>query len=121
MGSMPVQVDNHHGLLFGNLGKSKQIFMFLGGLYETGVTGFTDWRYLGHSTVDFGWGGPVTVLPLSYKLLGSMEPCFFLPYSGDAGSKDSGFKVLVNLRESAMPEFKEAMDKFHKGDEFVLT
>ncbi|KAJ0257970.1 hypothetical protein HA466_0087470 [Hirschfeldia incana] len=91
----------------------------------SGVTGFTDWRYLGHSTVDFGWGGPVTVLPLSHKLLGSMEPCFFLPCSGDdaasGGSKDSGFKVLVNLRESAMPEFKEAMDKFHKGGEFVLS
>ncbi|XP_010478244.1 PREDICTED: spermidine coumaroyl-CoA acyltransferase-like [Camelina sativa] len=84
----------------------------------SGVTGFTDWRYLGHSTIDFGWGGPVTVLPLSNKLLGSMEPCFFLPYSADAaaGSKDSGFKVLVNLRESAMPEFKEAMDRFHKGE-----
>jgi hypothetical protein len=89
----------------------------------SGVTGFTDWRYLGHSTVDFGWGGPVTVLPLSYKLLGSMEPCFFLPYSSDAAAgskKESGFKVLVNLRESAMSEFKEAMDSFHKGD-FVLS
>ncbi|KFK44738.1 hypothetical protein AALP_AA1G296500 [Arabis alpina] len=85
----------------------------------TGVTGFTDWRYLGHSTIDFGWGGPVTVLPLSNKLLGSMEPCFFLPYSTDsaaASKKDIGFKVLVNLRESAMPEFKEAMEKFHKGE-----
>jgi len=92
-------------------------------LCNTGVTGFTDWRYLGHSTIDFGWGGPVTVLPLSNKLLGSMEPCFFLPYSTDAAAgskKDSGFKVLVNLRESAMPEFKEAMDKFHKG-EFALS
>ncbi|GAV61508.1 Transferase domain-containing protein [Cephalotus follicularis] len=46
-----------------------------------GVSGFTDWRHLGHSTVDFGWGGPVTVLPLSKNLLGSVEPCFFLPYS----------------------------------------
>ncbi|KAE9461922.1 hypothetical protein C3L33_06173, partial [Rhododendron williamsianum] len=35
-----------------------------------GVSGFTDWRHLGHSTVDFGWGGPVTVLPLSRHLLG---------------------------------------------------
>lgn len=65
----------------------------------------------------------MTVLPLSYKLLGSMEPCFFLPYSGDAaaGSKDSGFKVLVNLRDSAMTDFKEAMDKLHKGDESLLS
>jgi len=103
--------------------KFHAFLVFSLGLCNTGVTGFTDWRYLGHSTIDFGWGGPVTVLPLSNKLLGSMEPCFFLPYSTDAAAgskKDSGFKVLVNLRESAMPEFKEAMDKFHKG-EFALS
>lgn len=37
------------------------------------VSGFTDWRHLGHSTVDFGWGGPVTVLPLGRNLLGSVD------------------------------------------------
>ncbi|XP_021811475.1 spermidine coumaroyl-CoA acyltransferase [Prunus avium] len=87
--------------------------------YEEGITagkevsGFTDWRHLRHSTVDFGWGGPVTVLPLSRNLLGSVEPCFFLPPSSSVreGKKD-GFRVLVNLRESAMPAFREEMEKF---------
>lgn len=77
-----------------------------------GVTGFTDWRHLGHKTVDFGWGGPVTVLPLSRNLLGSVEPCFFLPYSSANVGKKDGFKVLVSLAESAMPTFKQEMEKF---------
>ncbi|KAH7544932.1 hypothetical protein FEM48_Zijuj01G0038400 [Ziziphus jujuba var. spinosa] len=79
-----------------------------------GVTGFTDWRHLGHSTVDFGWGGPVTVLPLSRNLLGSVEPCFFLPYSSASVGDKDGFKVLVNLRVTAVPAFSEAMDKFSR-------
>ncbi|GLT57658.1 hypothetical protein SLA2020_306150 [Shorea laevis] len=83
------------------------------------VSGFTDWRHLGHSTVDFGWGGPVTVMPLSRNLLGSMEPCFFLPFSSAKGEKKDGFKVLVTLRESAMPGFKEDMDKF-RSKQFEL-
>ncbi|XP_050224819.1 spermidine sinapoyl-CoA acyltransferase [Mercurialis annua] len=80
------------------------------------VSGFTDWRHLGHSTVDFGWGGPVTVLPLSRHLVGSTEPCFFLPYSSaNVGEKD-GFKVLVTLQESALPAFKKEMEKFSNQD-----
>ncbi|KAI5331293.1 hypothetical protein L3X38_021839 [Prunus dulcis] len=94
--------------------------------YEEGITagkevsGFTDWRHLRHSTVDFGWGGPVTVLPLSRNLLGSVEPCFFLPPSSSAseGKKD-GFRVLVNLRESAISAFREEMEKF-SSNEFGL-
>lgn len=77
-----------------------------------GVSGFTDWRHLGHSTVDFGWGGPVTVLPLSRNLLGSVEPCFFLPYSSVSVGRKDGFKVLVTLRESAMPAFREEFGPF---------
>lgn len=77
-----------------------------------GVSGFTDWRHLGHSTVDFGWGGPVTVLPLSRHLLGSVEPCFFLPFSSaKAGNKD-GFKVLITLPEIALLAFRQEMEKF---------
>lgn len=83
------------------------------------VSGFTDWRHLQHSTVDFGWGGPVTVLPLSRNLLGSVEPCFFLPFSGSNGKKD-GFKIMVNLRESAMPGFRKEMDMF-SSQEFGLS
>ncbi|KAK7332010.1 hypothetical protein VNO80_28756 [Phaseolus coccineus] len=73
------------------------------------VSGFTDWRHLGHSTVDFGWGGPVTVLPLGRNLLGSVEPCFFLPYSTASAHNKEGFKVLVTLRHSALPAFRQAM------------
>lgn len=76
------------------------------------VSGFTDWRHLGHSTVDFGWGGPVTVLPLSRNLLGSVEPCFFLPYSSASAGRKDGFKVMVTLEESAVPAFREEMSKF---------
>lgn len=82
----------------------------------TEVSGFTDWRHLGHSSVDFGWGGPVNVFPLSRNLLGSLEPCFFLP---NVGKKD-GFKVLVTLRETAMLAFREEMEKF-SGGEFGLS
>ncbi|KAF2305210.1 hypothetical protein GH714_003089 [Hevea brasiliensis] len=80
------------------------------------VSGFTDWRHLGHSTVDFGWGGPVTVLPLSRKLLGSVEPCFFLPYSSANAGKKDGFKVLVTMQETALPAFKKEMEKFSNQD-----
>lgn len=85
-----------------------------------GVSGFTDWRHLGHSTVDFGWGGPVTVLPLSRHVLGSVEPCFFLPYSSAKGGSKDGFKVLVYLRESAVEGFREDMAKFSR-QEFDLV
>lgn len=76
------------------------------------VSGFTDWRHLGHSSVDFGWGGPVTVFPLSRHLLGSVEPCFFLPYSSANAEKKDGFKVQITLRQTAMPAFMEEMEKF---------
>ncbi|KAG9148643.1 hypothetical protein Leryth_019157 [Lithospermum erythrorhizon] len=78
------------------------------------VSGFTDWRHLGHSTVDFGWGGPVTVLPLSTKLLGSTEPCFFLPHSSAMAGEKSGFKVMVYLKEVAVPTFREEMTKLRR-------
>ncbi|KAI3918157.1 hypothetical protein MKX01_041477 [Papaver californicum] len=78
-----------------------------------GVSGFTDWRHLGHSTMDFGWGSPVTVLPLSRNLLGSCEPCFFLPYSSAVhGGKKDGFKVLVSLPETAIVDFRIEMERF---------
>ncbi|XP_021749332.1 fatty alcohol:caffeoyl-CoA acyltransferase [Chenopodium quinoa] len=90
--------------------------------YDKGITagkevsGFTDWRHIGHSTVDFGSGGPVTVYPLSKHFLGSIEPCYYLPYSSnDKGKKDGdGFKVLVCLREFAKDEFMVEMDKFSR-------
>lgn len=81
-----------------------------------GVSGFTDWRHLGHSAVDFGWGGPMTVLPLSTNFLGSMEPCFFLPYASSNTGKNKGFKVLVSLRESAIADFREEMEKFSRKE-----
>eukprot|EP00257_Ricinus_communis_P019153 XP_015578063.1 3'-N-debenzoyl-2'-deoxytaxol N-benzoyltransferase [Ricinus communis] len=80
------------------------------------VSGFTDWRHLSHSIVDFGWEGPVTVLPLSRQLVGSVEPCFFLPYSSANAGKKDGFKVLVTLQESAVPAFKKEKEKFSNQD-----
>ena len=100
----------------------RSVIDFQGLYYGEGITagkevsGFTDWRHLGHSTVDFGWGGPVTVLPLSRQLLGGLEPCYFLPYSSASVGKKDGFKILVTLRETAMPAFKTEMDKFCGGD-----
>ncbi|KAL5715935.1 hypothetical protein ACHQM5_017689 [Ranunculus cassubicifolius] len=76
------------------------------------VSGFTDWRHLGHSTVDFGWGGPVTVLPLSRHLLGSSEICFFLPYSSVNEGEEDGFRVLVSLPKDASPAFKDDFEGF---------
>ncbi|CAJ1961854.1 unnamed protein product [Sphenostylis stenocarpa] len=81
------------------------------------VSGFTDWRHLGHSSVDFGWGGPVTVLPLGRNLLGSVEPCFFLPYSTTSAHQKEGFKVLVNLRHSALPAFRQDMQVFSSSQD----
>ncbi|CAM8893671.1 unnamed protein product [Rhodiola kirilowii] len=74
-----------------------------------GVNGFTDWRHLGHSTVDFGWGSPVTVFPLSNNIIGSTEPCFFLPYSSANAEKKDGFKVLVCLPLHGLPAFRDEM------------
>ncbi|XP_023736798.1 3'-N-debenzoyl-2'-deoxytaxol N-benzoyltransferase [Lactuca sativa] len=76
------------------------------------VSAVTDWRHLGHSTVDFGWGGPVTVIPLSRNLLGSSEPCFFLPYSAATQGKKDGFKVLLYIHKDAVVGFREEMEKF---------
>ncbi|CAN4094818.1 unnamed protein product [Withania somnifera] len=89
--------------------------------YDEGITSgnrvsaFTDWRHVGHETVDFGCGGPVTVFPLSRHLVGSVEPCFFLPYSSAIEGKKDGFKVLVCLQEEDMPVFKEEMKKLEHG------
>lgn len=90
--------------------------------YEKGITagrevsGFTDWRHLGHSKVDFGSGGPITVFPLSKHFLGSIEPCYFLPYSSaHKENKDGdGFKVLVCLRDYAKDGFIAEIDKFSR-------
>ncbi|KAM3337200.1 fatty alcohol:caffeoyl-CoA acyltransferase [Capsicum galapagoense] len=89
--------------------------------YDEGITSgnrvsaFTDWRHVGHETVDFGWGGPVTVFPLSKHLVGSVEPCFFLPHSSATEGKKDGFKVLVCLQEEAIPVFKEEMKTLEHG------
>ncbi|XP_078169738.1 HXXXD-type acyl-transferase family protein [Carex rostrata] len=77
------------------------------------VSAFTDWRRLGHSEVDFGWGPPVSVMPLSWKLLGSVEPCFFLPHNPLEDRKEkNGFKILVCLDEKSLESFKKEMQIF---------
>lgn len=79
------------------------------------VSAFTDWRHLGHNTVDFGWGGPIDVVPISTHLLGCQEPCYFLPDSSAAVGDNPGFRVSVALRRTAMPAFKAEMDAFCAG------
>ncbi|KAJ8471444.1 hypothetical protein OPV22_025787 [Ensete ventricosum] len=75
------------------------------------VSAFTDWRHLGHSDIDFGWGGPVSVMPLSWRLLGSLEPCFLLPNgAADEVEKKNGFKVLISLPVKVMQSFRAAME-----------
>ncbi|CAL9061613.1 unnamed protein product [Musa banksii] len=76
------------------------------------VSAFTDWRHLGHSDIDFGWGGPVSVMPLSWRLLGSLEPCFLLPNGADEVEKKNGFKVLISLPEKVMQSFRADMKIF---------
>ncbi|XP_047940462.1 spermidine sinapoyl-CoA acyltransferase [Salvia hispanica] len=79
------------------------------------VSGFTDWRHLGHSAVDFGWGGPTAVVPLSSRLLGSVEPCFFLP------GKEGMVKVLVHLEEGVVLGFRGEMDKLRNMENGLLS
>ncbi|XP_020148454.2 inactive tetrahydroanabasine acetyltransferase pauper allele [Aegilops tauschii subsp. strangulata] len=74
-----------------------------------GVSAFTDWRRLGHSEVDFGWGRPDVVLPLSWRIIGSTFPCFLLPYSSTDERRRRGFKVLVALMDHALPCFTHEM------------
>ncbi|TVU12473.1 hypothetical protein EJB05_46123, partial [Eragrostis curvula] len=73
------------------------------------VSAFTDWRRLGHGEVDFGWGGPDVVLPLSWRILGSTEPCFLLPYGANDERRRRGFKVFVAVQGKALPAFREEM------------
>lgn len=76
-----------------------------------GVSAFTDWRRLGHGEVDFGWGGPDAVLPLSWRILGSEEPCFLVPYGISDERRRRGFKVFVAVRETAVACFREEMEE----------
>ncbi|KAI4374146.1 hypothetical protein MLD38_012175 [Melastoma candidum] len=80
------------------------------------ISGFTDWRHLGHSAVDFGWGGPVNVVPLSRQILGSTEACFFLPLCSIGGEEKGRFRVLVNMKRSCVDEFKEEIAKLSRMD-----
>ncbi|CAN6215042.1 unnamed protein product [Urochloa humidicola] len=75
------------------------------------VSAFTDWRRLGHGEVDFGWGGPDAVLPLSWRILGSNEPCFLVPYGAGDERRQRGFKVFVALRRAAVDGFREEMQE----------
>ncbi|KAL6839575.1 hypothetical protein ACP4OV_030514 [Aristida adscensionis] len=75
------------------------------------VSAFTDWRRLGHGEVDFGWGGPDAVLPLSWRILGSTEPCFLLPYGAADERRRRGFKVFVALQRTALARFREEMEE----------
>ncbi|KAL8546614.1 hypothetical protein ACS0TY_006365 [Phlomoides rotata] len=79
------------------------------------ISGFTDWRHLGHSTVDFGWGGPSAVVPLSRHLLGSVEPCFFLP------GREGMIIVLVHLEEDVILAFRQEMDYLRNHENELIS
>jgi hypothetical protein len=79
------------------------------GVTAGAVSAFTDWRRLGHGDVDFGWGGPDAVLPLSWRILGSTEPCFLLPYGAGDERRRRGFKLFVALRRTVVAGFREEM------------
>jgi len=81
------------------------------GITAGAVSAFTDWRRLSHGEVDFGWGGPDAVLPLSWRILGSTEPCFLLPYGAGDERRRRGFKVFVALRRAAVAAFREEMQE----------
>ncbi|RLN11718.1 hypothetical protein C2845_PM09G02620 [Panicum miliaceum] len=81
------------------------------GVTAGSVSAFTDWRRLGHGEVDFGWGGPDAVLPLSWRILGSTEPCFLLPYGAGDERRRRGFKVFVALQSAAVAGFREEMQE----------
>ncbi|KAF8732929.1 hypothetical protein HU200_015279 [Digitaria exilis] len=75
------------------------------------VSAFTDWRRLGHGEVDFGWGEPDVVMPLSWRILGSTEPCFMLPYGAGDERRRRGFKVFVALPRTAVDGFRVEMQE----------
>ncbi|KAJ1258092.1 hypothetical protein BS78_10G047300 [Paspalum vaginatum] len=82
-----------------------------GGVTAGAVSAFTDWRRLGHGEVDFGWGGPDAVLPLSWRILGSTEPCFLVPYGTGDDRRRLGFKVFVALQHTALAGFRHEMQE----------
>ena len=65
-------------------------------------------------------GGVAQLLfcPLEGTYLGV---CFFLPYSTATSEKKEGFKVLVTLREAALPAFREDMKVFCNSQEQWLS
>ena len=81
------------------------------GITAGAVSAFTDWRRLGHGEVDFGWSGPDAVLPLSWRILGSTEPCFLLSYGAGDERRRRGFKVFVALQRAAAAAFREEMQE----------
>ncbi|CAD6337641.1 unnamed protein product [Miscanthus lutarioriparius] len=81
------------------------------GVTAGAVSAFTDWRRLGHGEVDFGWGGPDSVLPLSWRILGSTEPCFLLPYGAGDERRRGGFKVFIALQRTGLAGFREEMQE----------
>ncbi|CAL5046098.1 unnamed protein product [Urochloa decumbens] len=81
------------------------------GVTAGAMSAFTDWRRLGHGEVDFGWGGPDAVMPLSWRILGSTEPCFLLPYGAGDERRLRGFKVFVALWPGAVDGFREEMQE----------
>ncbi|KAL4610859.1 hypothetical protein ACB092_08G082900 [Castanea dentata] len=71
---------------------------------------FTDWRRLGFLDIDFGWKGPINIVPVPMNMIGYVDLCMFLPPSNVYPSKKDGVRVFISLPRAAMAKFKEEMD-----------
>ena len=63
------------------------------------VSGFTDWRQLGHSTVDCGWEGPVTVFP-NFFFFGTARPAQMISDHASERSAPRSSRVTGSTLES---------------------
>ena len=81
----------------------------------------TDWRQLGLvEEVDFGWKGPVNMIPVPWRMFGYVGLCIFI--SPSTLDPKGGLKVLLSFPATAMAKFKEEMDALlNLGDDKALA
>ena len=81
----------------------------------------TDWRQLGLvEEVDFGWKGPVNMIPVPWRMFGYVGLCIFI--SPSTLDPKGGLRVLLSFPATAMAKFKEEMDALlNLGDDKALA
>lgn len=78
----------------------------------------TDWRQLGLlNDVDFGWKGAVNMIPVPWKMFGTVDLVLLLPPCKLDKSMKGGVRVLVFLPTAAIAKFREEMEALKHGDE----